>query len=61
MPMPRSTVFRNEVFVRIDDSLLRWLDQRREEVPRSTYVRRVLEEAARRDLQQRRDDEPAME
>jgi hypothetical protein len=49
MPKPRS-LLRNELFVRIGDDTMIWLDAQRGTDYRSTYVRKVLESAARRDL-----------
>jgi hypothetical protein len=49
MPMPRS-VYRNELFVRVGDATLDWLDARRGEETRSAYVRRILERESNRDL-----------
>jgi len=51
MDMPRS-IYRNELFIRVGDATLDWIDAQRGEEARSTYVRRVLEQEARRDLPQ---------
>jgi predicted HicB family RNase H-like nuclease len=46
---------RNEINLRVDDTLLEWLNTRAEQakLPTSTYVRQVLTEAASLDLQRR--------
>jgi hypothetical protein len=56
MPHVRSN-YRNELFVRIGDATLEWIDTQRGQEARSTYVRRVLEQEARRDLPQEVDDD----
>jgi hypothetical protein len=50
MPHVRSN-YRNELFVRVGDDTLAWLDETRGEEARSTYIRRLIEqEAAKRDI-----------
>jgi hypothetical protein len=44
--------YRNQVFVRIGDATLEWIESTRGEEPRSSYIRRMLEKAARRDVSQ---------
>jgi hypothetical protein len=59
MGLVKPVVLRNEVFVRIDDRLLSWLDAKRGSEPRGTYVRRVLECEAVRELRKDGGDEAA--
>jgi hypothetical protein len=61
MPQMKSN-YRNEVFVRVGDDTLGWIDATRGEEARSTYIRRLIEQQARRDvlrdLQKGEDDGP---
>jgi hypothetical protein len=54
MPVSRSTLLRNELFIRVDDRLWAWIDDQahQQHEGRSTYVRRRLEELAKSDLPQ---------
>ena len=49
MPMVKEPL-RNELMIRLDDRLLAWLDGQRGQEYRSTYIRRVLEREAQREL-----------
>jgi len=49
MPQMKSN-YRNEVFVRVGDDTLGWIDATRGEEARSTYIRKLIEQQARRDL-----------
>ena len=50
-------ILRNEVFVRIGDDTLMWIDSQRGEEARSTYIRRIIEQHAKRDVLQKGEDD----
>jgi hypothetical protein len=43
-------VLRNEVFLRVSDETLAWLDEQRGQLPRSTFIRSILEAKAQGEL-----------
>jgi hypothetical protein len=54
--MPKVLTLRNELYVRLDDVQIAWLDTRRGEEPRSSFVRRLIQREAIRDLVQGQGD-----
>jgi hypothetical protein len=51
MGLVKPITLRNELFVRVDDTLLAWLDAQRGQESRGSYVRRMLQREAVRHLQ----------
>jgi hypothetical protein len=59
MGFAKPITLRNELFVRVDDTLLAWLDAQRGQESHGSYVRRMLQREAVRDLRKDGGDEAA--